>query len=102
MRAEEYQIRELLKALSEDDVEMVRAAIAKGLGVQLQMTPEELPGLSLEVFIPLRDMLRGILLTRRHGTADMSALHSSLAGRKPPSKTSFVRTAVLKAMGMTI
>jgi hypothetical protein len=99
MRAEEYQIRELLNALDEDDVKMARAAIAKGLGVQLQMTPEELPGLNLEVLIPLRDMLRGILLTRRHGSADMSAIHSSLAGRKPPSKTSFGKNSRIEGDG---
>ncbi|MFX3635903.1 MAG: hypothetical protein ACE3L7_28415 [Candidatus Pristimantibacillus sp.] len=88
MRLEEYQVNLLLKDVTLDEQAQIKKAIKKQYNVNIGLTPEDLATMKLELLLPLRDMIRGIVLTKTN-KPNMSEAYHRLQSKKLPRKTEF-------------
>ncbi|MBD2870970.1 hypothetical protein [Paenibacillus arenilitoris] len=88
MRFEEHQIKALLKGITSEDQAQIIKAFQKQFNVAIGLTPEDLASMKMELLIPLRDMIRGLVLTRKH-VPQMLEAYQALRSAKLPRKTEF-------------
>lgn len=88
MRLEEYQVNLLLKDITLEEQVQIKKAIKKQYNVNIGLAPEDLAAMKMELLLPLRDMIRGIVMTKRN-KLNMSDAYQRLRTEKLPRKTEF-------------
>lgn len=90
MRFEESQITDLFHSLSAEDRDDLIKRLRKVFHSELSLSPEELAAMPMEKLLPLRDTIRGYVLTKKHVPNILEA-YAAMDTGKLPSKISFGR-----------
>ncbi|MBW7456231.1 hypothetical protein ACFOLF_36540 [Paenibacillus sepulcri] len=88
MRFEEYQINQWLENITAEEQAEIKRAFSMQYNVDIGLKPEELASLDMELLLPLRDLIRGMVLTKTN-KPNMQGAYNSLRLRKLPRKTEF-------------
>lgn len=87
MRFEEFQINQWLESITVEEQAAIKGIFSKQYNVNIVLSPEGLASLDTELLIPLRDVIRGIVLTKTR-VPNMIDEHA-LRSKKLPRKTEF-------------
>ncbi|SFE96686.1 hypothetical protein SAMN05216378_4529 [Paenibacillus catalpae] len=90
MRFEEHQIIELFNSLTPAEQDELTRMLTKVFQTEISITPEALAEKPLEQLLPLRDIIRGYVLTKRR-IPDIREAYAALDTSKLPRKVSFGR-----------
>jgi|GEM_PF-4833221 hypothetical protein len=90
MRFEADQIMDLMNSLSEGERNELLHRLKDIFQFDLSLTAEVLDEMPMEQLMPLRDVIRGYILTKKHVPNILEA-HASIDTSKLPSKVSFGR-----------
>ncbi|MBB3110260.1 hypothetical protein FHS18_002327 [Paenibacillus phyllosphaerae] len=90
MRFEEYQILQLVDQLSPQERKDMRDRGQQALNVPVDLSAETLSSMRMEHLIPLRDMIRGYILTKRY-VPDIKGAYEAMKSTKLPNRIGFGR-----------
>ncbi|WP_020618497.1 hypothetical protein [Paenibacillus daejeonensis] len=77
MRLEEWQLLRVLDTLTTEEKEQLRQDGETHFGKAIDLSPQGLSGLSMELLIPLRDAARGLLITRKNAPGMHEAMQEA-------------------------
>ncbi|CAH1198872.1 hypothetical protein PAECIP111893_01144 [Paenibacillus plantiphilus] len=84
MRFEEFQINQWLESITVEEQAAIKGVFSKQYNVNIVFSPEGLASLDIELLVPLRDCIRGLVLTKTRvpNMIDEHALRSKKLSRK--------------------
>ncbi|NIK67351.1 MULTISPECIES: hypothetical protein [unclassified Paenibacillus] len=90
MRLEEHQISELYNSLAAAEQDELIRLLSKAFKTEISLMQEALASMPLEQLMPMRDIVRGYVLTKKNVPSIMDA-YTALDTGKLPRKISFGR-----------
>ena len=84
MRLEEWQLLRVLNTLTTDEKKQLQQDGETHFGHPIDLSPQGLSGVSMELLIPLRDAARGLLVTRKNAPG----MHEAMQEANQPDKAS--------------
>jgi hypothetical protein len=88
VRFEENQINQWLESITFAEQAEIKSAFSKQYYVNIGLAPEELASLNMEFLVPLRDLIRGIVITKA-SSPNMFDAYNALRSKQLPRKTEF-------------